>query len=51
MTLEEVSDKTGIRKQYLKRIEKGEAFGFTATQLMKIACALKIKPHVLVKNA
>lgn len=50
MTLEEISVKTGIREKYLKKIEKGEAFGFTATQLMKIACALKVKPHVLVEG-
>lgn len=46
LTLKEVSEKTGIRKQYLKRIEKGEAPRITTT-IYLIAVALKVYPHEL----
>lgn len=50
IALDVVAHKTGIRKQYLKKIENGEAYGFTTTQFMKIAVVLKVKPRELVKN-
>ncbi|MCM1003119.1 MAG: helix-turn-helix transcriptional regulator [Candidatus Gastranaerophilales bacterium] len=50
ISLEQVSQKTGIRLQYLKRIENGEAYGVTTTQIFVIAEALNVYPHELVKG-
>ena len=44
MTLNELSDKTGIRTEYLKKIEKGTAKGLLISKhLLKIANALDVK--------
>ncbi len=50
ITLEEVSQKTGIRIAYLKKIENGEAFRVSTKHLFLIAEALNIMPHILVKG-
>lgn len=42
--IKELSDKTGIRKVYLKKIENGNAYGVLLdTHLVKIAEAIGIK--------
>ena len=42
LTIEEMSLKTGIRKEYLKKIEIGTAYGVTLEKhLLKIARVLK----------
>lgn len=42
--IKELSDKTGIRKGYLKKIENGNAYGVLLdTHLVKIAEAIGIK--------
>ena len=44
ITLKELSEKTGIRKEYLQKIEKGIAYGVLIERhLFKIASALNIK--------
>ncbi len=50
ITLEEVSQKTGTRIAYLKKIENGEAYGLSSTRFFMIAEALNIMPHILVKG-
>jgi len=47
-TINEIANITGIRKEYLLKIEKGKAYGMTSTHLFLIAEALAVKPHVLV---
>ncbi len=43
ISLKEMSRKTGIRKDYLQKIEKGIAYGITLnTHLIKIANALNV---------
>ena len=43
ITLKELSEKIGIRKEYLKRIENGNAYGVMLdTHLAKIAKVLKV---------
>lgn len=37
LSLEELSIKTGIRKQYLQKIEDGIAYGFKISHLEKLA--------------
>ena len=44
MTIKELSEKTGIRKEYLRKIEDGKAYGVLFDKhLVKIATALNIK--------
>lgn len=44
ITIREMSDKTGIRKEYLKKIESGEAYGVCLEKHMSaIAHALNVK--------
>lgn len=50
IALEEVSQKTGIRIAYLKKIEHGEAYGLSSTRFFMIAEALDVMPHVLVEG-
>ena len=50
MTIQELSELTGIRTQYLKRIELGIAKRLNASHIFIFAKALKIKPHEVVKN-
>ena len=46
--MEELSEKTGIRKEYIKKIESGKAYGVTLdNHLFKISNALKIKLSTL----
>lgn len=50
VTIEELSLKTGIRKQYLEKIERGEAFGVRTSHLFIIADALDVPPHILTEG-
>lgn len=50
MTLEELSEKTGIRKQYLIKIEKGIAYGFRISHLEKLANAFEWNLKELLKD-
>lgn len=50
ISFEELSEKTGIRKQYLKKITEGNCPGIMTGQVFIIAQALKIPPHKLVKG-
>lgn len=50
ISLEEVSLKTGIRKQYLEKIESGNAPRCRFLQVYIIAEALNTKPHVLFEG-
>lgn len=44
MTIKELSEKTGIRKEYLRKIECGKAYGILFDKhLLKIAIALNTK--------
>lgn len=49
-TINDVVHKTGIRKSYLQKIEKGEAFGITTSHLFKIALALGVSPIKIIKD-
>lgn len=48
ISLKELSNKTQIRLQYLRKIEKGVAIGISTGHIFKIAEALKIKPSELL---
>lgn len=50
ITLEQLSQKTEISINYLKKIEQGTAIGISATQLFKLAKALQKSPGLLLKN-
>ena len=50
MTVEEVSQKTGIRLSYLKKIENGKAVGVSTMHIFLIAEVLDVMPHILVKG-
>ena len=50
MTLEDLSTITGIKAQYLKRIELGTAKRINASHIFIFAEAFKIKPHEIVKG-
>lgn len=50
MTLKELSIITGIKMQYLKRIELGTAKKLNASHVFIFAEAFNIKPHELVEN-
>lgn len=50
ISIKEMSEKTGIREKYLKKIEKGEAIGITTSKIFLIANALSVKVSLLVKE-
>ena len=50
ISIKEMSEKTGIREKYLKKIEKGEAMGITTSKIFLIAEALSVKVSLLVKE-
>ena len=48
ITIKELSEKTGIRAEYLKKIENGKAYGVMIDKhILIIAIALKVKIHEL----
>ena len=50
ISIKELSEKTGIREKYLKKIEKGEAMGITTSKIFLIAYALSVRVCLLVKE-
>lgn len=48
MRIEELSVITGIRKEYLKKIEAGKACKLNSGYIFIFAKAFKIKPHEVV---
>lgn len=50
ITLEELAQKTGIHKQYLFKIERGEAYDVNITHCLLIATILKVKIYTLVEG-
>ena len=50
ITLQELSELTGIRQQYLKKIEDGKAYRISSTHVFVFAKAFKIKPHEVLKG-
>ena len=47
ITIKELSEKTGIRAEYLKKIENGKATGIRFSHIFIIAHALKTKAYKL----
>lgn len=50
MTIEELSTITGIRAQYLKRIELGTVKRLSIDHIFIFAEAFNLKPHEIVKG-
>lgn len=50
ITIKELSEKTDIRKQYLKRIEKGNCIGISTSQVYLLAEGLNITPRELCEG-
>lgn len=50
MTLEELSVITGIRKEYLQKIENGVARRVSASHIFIFANAFNVEPLGIVKN-
>lgn len=50
MTIKKLSIITGIRTEYLKRIELGNAKRLKASHIFIFADAFNLKPHEIVKN-
>lgn len=50
MTILELSEKSDVRKEYLQKIENGQARKLSIVKLCKIANALSTSPQVLVEG-
>lgn len=51
ISIEEMSYKTGIRKEYLRKIEKGTAYGVLLNKhLIKLAAALEVNLSKLFQD-
>lgn len=50
ITLKELSIKTKIKEHYLKKIEKGEAYGITISKIFKIANVLQTPTHLFIEG-
>lgn len=51
ITIKILSERTGIRAEYIRKIENGKAYGITLTKhVFYIAKALNVKPSELVKG-
>lgn len=50
ITLEELSKKTKMSKQYLKKIESGKATGIRLSHIMTLAQAINIEEHKLCEG-
>ena len=48
LTIDELASKSGLRKQYIEKIESGRAYALTTTKFFRIAEALKIATGMLV---
>lgn len=49
LTIDELASKSGLRKQYMEKIESGKAYGLSTTKFFKIAEALQTTASILVK--
>ncbi len=50
ITHRELSEKTGIREQYIKRIEKGDCIGLSTSQVYSLAKGLNIPAYELCEG-
>ena len=50
LTIDELASKSGLRKQYIEKIESGKAYGLSTTKFFKIAEALQTTASILVKG-
>ncbi len=50
LTIDELASKSGLRKQYMEKIESGKAYGLSTTKFFKIAEALQTTTSILVKG-
>lgn len=50
LTIDELASKSGLRKQYMEKIESGKAYGLSTTKFFKIAEALQTTASILVKG-
>ena len=50
MTIEHLSQITGIRVDYLKKIESGTAFRLSTKHIFIFAKAFKLEPYEIVRN-
>lgn len=50
MTILELSEKSDVRKEYLQKIENGQARKLSIVKLCKIANALSTSPQILVEG-
>lgn len=50
LTIDELASKSGLRKQYIEKIESGKAYGLSTTKFFKIAEALQTRASILVKG-
>ena len=50
LTIDELASKSGLRKQYMEKIESGKAYGLSTTKFFKIAEALQTTTSNLVKG-
>ncbi len=50
LTIDELALKSGLRKQYVEKIESGKAYGLSTTKFFKIAEALQTTASILVNG-
>lgn len=50
ISLDILAKKSGIRKEYLKKIEEGNSFGIGILQIFSLCMALKVYPSDLLKD-
>lgn len=49
ITINQMSERTGIRKEYLRKIEDGKAPGAMTSQIVRIALVLDVRMQQLVE--
>ena len=50
LTIDELASKSGLRKQYIEKIESGRAYGLTTTKFFRIAEALELPAGKLAEG-